>query len=60
MKLLPTLFYIVVSSAGDSLSPLQGRIPQTVVELWSDYDPRREALEIEVVHQWEEDGGVGI
>ena len=58
MKLLPTLFYIVVSSAGDSLSPLQGRIPQTVVELWYDYDPRREALEIEVAHQWEEDDGV--
>jgi len=58
MKLLPTLFYIVVSSAGNSLSPLQGRIPQTVEELWSNYDPRREALEIEVIRQWEEDSAV--
>ena len=32
--------------------------PQTVAELWSDFDPRKDPLEVEVVRQWKEDGGV--
>jgi hypothetical protein len=32
--------------------------PQTVAELWSDFDPRKDPLEVEVVREWKEDGGV--
>ncbi|MEY4689370.1 MAG: hypothetical protein RIR76_3393 [Verrucomicrobiota bacterium] len=34
------------------------RVPQTVQELWSDFDPRRDPLETEVIREWREDGGV--
>ena len=32
--------------------------PQTVTELWADFDPRKDALETEVIREWKEDGGV--
>ena len=32
--------------------------PQTVAELWSGFDPRKEPLEVEIVREWKEDGGV--
>lgn len=32
--------------------------PQTVAELWVDFDPSKDPLEVEVVRQWKEDGGV--
>jgi len=34
------------------------RVPQSVRELWADFDPRQEPLEVEVVREWREDGGV--
>jgi hypothetical protein len=34
------------------------KAPQTVDELWSGYDPRKEPLETEVLKEWEEDGVV--
>jgi hypothetical protein len=41
----------------DTLAPLQGdAVPQTVGELWADYDPRTEPLDVEVLKEWEEDG----
>lgn len=33
-------------------------IPHSVAELWSDFDPRRDPLEVEVIREWKEDGGV--
>lgn len=33
-------------------------VPQSVAELWADYDPRKEALESEVLKEWEQDGVV--
>ena len=34
----------------DTLPPLQnGAVPQTVGELWADYDPRAEPLDVEVL-----------
>ena len=30
--------------------------PSTVAELWADFDPRRDPLELAVVRSWEEDG----
>ena len=32
--------------------------PRSVEELWADFDPRRDALEVEVIREWREDGGV--
>ncbi len=33
-------------------------VPQNVTDLWTDYDARKEPLEIEVVKEWKEDGVV--
>ena len=33
-------------------------VPQSVEELWADFDPRRDPLETEVIREWREDGGV--
>ncbi len=33
-------------------------VPQSVTELWADFDPRKDALETEVIREWKEDGGV--
>ena len=32
--------------------------PQSVTELWADFDPRRDPLETEIVREWKENGGV--
>ncbi|MFZ9932345.1 MAG: alpha/beta hydrolase fold domain-containing protein [Chthoniobacterales bacterium] len=46
-------------SLADSLPALpEGRAPRTFDELWAGYDPRREPLDIEVLHQREKDGVV--
>jgi dienelactone hydrolase len=34
------------------------RVPQSVRELWADFDPRQEPLEVEVIREWREEGGV--
>ena len=33
-------------------------VPQTVEQLWADFDPRKDALETEVIREFKEDGGV--
>ncbi|MEI7502569.1 MAG: dienelactone hydrolase family protein [Paludibacter sp.] len=46
-------------SLSETLSPLKNGVPpQTFDELWKEFDPRKEPLEIEVLKQWEEDGVV--
>lgn len=35
-----------------------GDVPQNVTDLWQDYDPRAEALDIKVVKEWRADGVV--
>lgn len=35
-----------------------GGVPRSVQELWADFDPRRDPLEVEVVREWSEEGGV--
>lgn len=43
--------------AADSLPPIKdGKVPQNLTELWGDYDPRKEALEVETTREWEKDG----
>ena len=44
-------------AGGDSLPQLvDGKVPQNLDELWGDYDPASEPLEVRVVREWEEDG----
>ncbi len=33
-------------------------VPNSVTELWADFDPRRDPLEVEVIREWNEDSGV--
>lgn len=33
-----------------------GKVPQNLDELWGDFDPRKEPLEVEVTKEWEVDG----
>jgi hypothetical protein len=33
-------------------------VPQTVKELWADFDPRKDPLEIEVIREWREDNAI--
>lgn len=33
-------------------------VPQSVIALWADFDPRKDPLEVEVIREWREDGGV--
>lgn len=42
-------------------APLASRaaeVPQSVSELWSDFDPRKEDLQVELVREWKADGMV--
>lgn len=45
----------VVAFDADSLSQLNSA-PQSVEQLWADYNPRSEPLDVQVVRQWQEDG----
>jgi acetyl esterase/lipase len=43
----------------ETLPPLaNGLAPQTHAQLWADFDPRAEPLDVEVLQQWEQDGVV--
>ena len=43
----------------ETLPPLaDGKAPQTYKELWADFDPQKEPLDVEVLKEWEEDGVV--
>ena len=47
------------SFAKETLAPLDGQpAPQTREELWADFDPRAEPLDVEILKEWEEDGVV--
>jgi hypothetical protein len=48
-----------VSAQEESLPPLvDGIAPKNYDELWAGYDPRKEPLDVEVLHEWEKDGVV--
>ena len=40
----------------ESLPPLNGIAPQTLDEVWGDYDPEDEPMEVQTFREWEEDG----
>ena len=59
MKLLLKCVLLSLLSASvwakDSLPPIVGgKVPQSVDELWAGYDPRAEALDVKVIHEWDE------
>jgi hypothetical protein len=61
--LLITFIYILFpcrqSFSQETFPPLNDRkVPQTVEELWKDFDPAKEPLESEILKEWEEDGVV--
>ncbi len=39
-------------------APETGSVPRDVDELWADFDPRRDPIEVEVIREWREEGGV--
>ena len=57
-SLLATSF--TASSQENSLTPYTNasEVPQTVVDLWKDYDPRKEDLEVKTHMEWKQDGVV--
>jgi len=61
-NLLITLSIFLLFSCNQKLnqeifSPLEnGLAPQTLKELWNNFDPRKETLDTEILHEWEEDG----
>ena len=43
--------------AAETLPPLKNeKIPQDLQELWGDFDPRKEPLDVETTKEWEQDG----
>ncbi|MFO1483850.1 MAG: dienelactone hydrolase family protein [Verrucomicrobiaceae bacterium] len=66
MKLAPTRrTFLQTGAAAASLSLFDFHslfaaedVPQSVQELWADFDPRKDALETEIIREWKEDGGV--
>ena len=60
-SLLATCFTLPTASAQkDSLTPytVASEVPQTALELWKDYDPRKEDLEVTIHKEWRENGVV--
>ncbi|MBL7107614.1 MAG: dienelactone hydrolase family protein [Phycisphaerae bacterium] len=48
-----------LNAQSETLSPLKDNIaPQTYEELWADFDPRAEPLDVEILKEWEEDNVV--
>lgn len=50
--------WLHITILGLVLTSVHAQPPQTVAELWADFDPRKDPLEVEVVREWKEDGGV--
>ena len=53
------LFIAGNAMAEETVSPLKdGKAPATFEQVWAGFDPRKEPLDVEVLHEWEEDGTV--
>jgi cephalosporin-C deacetylase-like acetyl esterase len=54
-----TLVQCAASAGAETFTPYApGAVPQTVTDLWKDYDARKEPLDVEVVKEWQADGVV--
>jgi len=60
--ILPALLLTAMPCNGsgeETLPPLKdGKAPQTLEQLWAGFDPRKEPLDVEILHEWEQDGRV--
>ncbi|MGB1937810.1 MAG: alpha/beta hydrolase family protein [Akkermansiaceae bacterium] len=58
--LTATLSSLSAAAQQDSLTPYNSpdEVPQNAIDLWKDYDPRKEDLEVKVHHEWKKDGVV--
>ena len=60
MTRLPALLLLLAVLFSSHSSPVLSRetlpVPRDVETLWSDFDPRTEPLNIQVVREWEKDG----
>ncbi|MAE40162.1 MAG: hypothetical protein CML07_04455 [Psychrobacter sp.] len=62
MRGLPSLWIgltvlISTAQAAETFEPCQAdEVPQTVTDLWKDYDARKEPLDVQVVKEWKADG----
>jgi len=57
--LITVLLVTVSARSEETLPPLKdGKAPQTFEQVWSGFDPRSEPLDVEVLHEWEQDGTV--
>jgi hypothetical protein len=54
MQTIVAVLLIAVQAATTSADA--AGVPKTVEALWSDFDPRREPLDVQVVREWDEDG----
>jgi hypothetical protein len=55
--LLVGLMGLNTARGAETLPPLgEAEVPRTFEEMWGEFDPRAEPLDVEVLHQWEEEG----
>ena len=53
--LVSALSFASTALAAESLPPItDGKLPQTVDELWAGYDPSAEPLDVKVIREWDE------
>jgi dienelactone hydrolase len=58
-RFFPFAFVVVLAACSAShIRANPTAVPQSVEELWADFDPRRDPLEVETIREWREDGGV--
>lgn len=62
-QLLCVLMLLTFGLPNNSVTPSRSvsaadDVPQSVEQLWADFDPRKDALETEVIREFKEDGGV--
>lgn len=59
MILLLGVTSLAAGEDAETLPPLEdGKAPETFEKLWSGFDPRKEPLDVEVLHEWEQDSVV--
>jgi predicted esterase len=55
----PNPKFVSTAQTNDTFAPYKaGDVPQTVADLWKDYDARKEPLDVQVVKEWKADGVV--
>ncbi len=64
MKIIYLLFVLnlvsLTTAAQDTFSPYStpAEVPKTAIDLWQDYDARKEPLDVQIIKEWKTDGVV--